>query len=79
MFTTARHFAEHAVRLAASHGAAPLVIVAPPLGFPPMRFYQLWHTRSHMAAPQIWLRSLIAAVGRTQTATQQLRRVAETP
>lgn len=73
VFTTARHFAEHAARqVAGAGGGAALTIVTPPLDFPPMRFYQLWHTRSHTAAPQAWLRSLITAVARTQATTRQL-------
>jgi DNA-binding transcriptional LysR family regulator len=53
IFTTARHFAEHFAR------ALPLVVVRLPLEFPPMRFYQLWHDRSHHDASHRWLRGLV--------------------
>ena len=53
VFTTARHFAAHYARL------LPLAISEVPFDFPRMRFYQLWHERSHLAAPQRWLRGLL--------------------
>jgi DNA-binding transcriptional LysR family regulator len=53
VFTTSRHFAAHYAR------ALPLAIVPAPFDFPRMRFYQLWHERSHEAAPQRWLRGLL--------------------
>jgi DNA-binding transcriptional LysR family regulator len=34
----------------------PVRIVPCPVGFPPMRFYQLWHERSHQSAAGRWLR-----------------------
>ena len=53
VFTTARHFAAHYARL------LPLSIFEAPFDFPRMRFYQLWHERSHLATPQRWFRSLL--------------------
>jgi hypothetical protein len=41
LFTTTRHFAEHYAKF------LPLVIVRTPVDFPRMRFYQLWHDRTH--------------------------------
>lgn len=53
VFTTARHFAEHFARV------LPLAVVRLPLEFPPMRFYQLWHDRSHHDAAHRWLRGVV--------------------
>lgn len=53
LFTTARHFAEHFAR------QLPLVVKALPGEFPRMRFYQLWHERSHQQPSHRWLRSLL--------------------
>ena len=53
LFTTARHFAEHFAR------QLPLTVKALPIEFPKMRFYQLWHERSHQQASHRWLRSLL--------------------
>ena len=39
-----------------------------PKGFPTMRFYQLWHERSHHAPAHRWLRGVIGEVGRTLVA-----------
>ncbi|OWT63734.1 LysR family transcriptional regulator [Candidimonas nitroreducens] len=58
VFTTSRHFAAFYARL------LPLAIVASPVAFPPMRFYQLWHQRSHHAPAQRWLRGLLGECGR---------------
>ncbi len=58
VFTTARHFAEHFAR------TLPLAIVPAPFEFPRMRFYQLWHERSHHDPAQRWLRSLLSAAAR---------------
>lgn len=58
VFTTSRHFAAFYARL------LPLAIVEAPVAFPPMRFYQLWHQRSHHAPAQRWLRGLLGDCGR---------------
>jgi len=55
VFTTARHFAEHFARV------LPLAVVRLPLELPPMRFYQLWHDRSHHESAHQWLRGLVRA------------------
>lgn len=58
VFTTARHFAEQFTL------SLPVVTVPAPQGFPRMRFYQLWHERSHHQAAHRWLRGLLSDVGR---------------
>ncbi|MCS6995603.1 MAG: LysR family transcriptional regulator [Casimicrobiaceae bacterium] len=58
IFTTGRRFAEPFTRL------LPLVLRRAPLEFPPLRFYQLWHERTHHSAAARWLRALIAEVAR---------------
>ena len=67
IFTTSRHFAEHYA------SQLPLAVVRSPIDFPGMRFYQLWHSRTHHAQGHAWLRSLLSAVARTVDATQGLR------
>ena len=62
LFTTARHFAEYHARL------LPLAVCKAPEGFPPMRFYQLWHERAHHAAAHRWLRGLMPQIVRGQGA-----------
>lgn len=56
LFTTGRRFAESCARI------TPLKIVKAPLNFPPMKFYQLWHERTHDAPAAKWLREQIGAV-----------------
>ena len=56
LFTTGRRFAESCSRI------APLKIFKAPLNFPPMKFYQLWHERTHDAPAAKWLREQIGAV-----------------
>lgn len=58
VFTTARHFAAHFARL------LPLAISAAPFEFPRMRFYQLWHERSHESGAHRWLRGLLVDAAR---------------
>jgi DNA-binding transcriptional LysR family regulator len=60
VFTTSRHFARHFARF------LPLTILPAPFDFPPMRFYQLWHERTHLAESHRWLRKLLGSVGRQQ-------------
>ena len=55
IMTTSRHFARYyAQRL-------PITIVPSPIEFARMRFYQLWHSSQHRAAPHVWLRGLLTA------------------
>lgn len=67
IFTTSRHFAQHFASV------LPLTVVASPIDFPPMRFYQLWDGRTQHAPGHVWFRSLLSAVVRTAGATRHLR------
>ncbi len=59
VFTTNRQFAEYYARI------LPITVVPCPIHFPKMRFYQLWHPRTHNAAELLWFRRCIAqAAGR---------------
>ena len=58
VFTTTRHFARYYSAL------LPLAILKPPIDFPPMRFYQLWHPRNHHAPFHQWLRHLLGECAR---------------
>lgn len=58
VFTTARHFAAHFARL------LPLAIGPAPFDFPRMRFYQLWHERSHESPAHRWFRGLLSDAAR---------------
>lgn len=58
VFTTTRHFARFYANL------LPLTILASPIAFPPMRFYQLWHDRTQDSESHRWLRRLLAECGR---------------
>ncbi len=57
VFTTARRFAEHAARM------LPLAVVPAPSELPAMRFYQLWHERSHASPASRWLRQQVGEIG----------------
>ncbi len=56
VFTTGRQFAQHYARY------LPIRVLPSPFAFPPMRFYQLWHERTHAAPEVTWLRRRIAEV-----------------
>lgn len=53
LFTTGRRFAESCALV------APIKVVKAPLNFPPMKFYQLWHERTHDAPAARWLRQQV--------------------
>ena len=56
VLTTGRQFCErYAERL-------PLAVLAPPIAFPRLMYYQLWHARSHHGAAGTWLRECIRSV-----------------
>ena len=59
VFTTSRHFAQFYV------DQLPLVIAASPIDFPRMRFYQLWHERTHHSPAHRWLRTQVSAAGQS--------------
>jgi DNA-binding transcriptional LysR family regulator len=56
IFTISRHFAEHYAAI------LPLKVVACPINFPQMRFYQIWHSRNHSSGAQQWLRGVLKDV-----------------
>jgi DNA-binding transcriptional LysR family regulator len=60
VLTTGRHYCERYIR--GYGGQLPLKIVACPIQFPPLVYYQLWHERSHLAASGRWLRHLVKSV-----------------
>ncbi|WBY00678.1 LysR family transcriptional regulator [Ramlibacter tataouinensis] len=63
VMTTGRQFCERYA------GGLPLAILPPPIDFPPLTYYQLWHERSHASAAARWLRARIkAAAGQLRTA-----------
>jgi DNA-binding transcriptional LysR family regulator len=56
IFTTGRRFAEPFAKI------LPLKVLPAPLHFPPLRFYQLWHERTHESDGVRWLRERIASL-----------------
>ena len=64
VFTTGRHFAAHFAR------TLPLAISNAPFDFPRMRFYQLWHERSHHAPAHCWFRKLLSEAALRATRSQ---------
>ncbi len=54
VFTTGRRFAEPFAKI------LPLAVLPAPLNFPPLRFYQLWHERTHESVAARWLREHIS-------------------
>lgn len=53
VLTTGRQFCErYAVQL-------PVAILAPPVPLPQMRYYQLWHDRTHHSSAGTWLREAV--------------------
>lgn len=53
VLTTGRQFCE---RYAAQ---LPLAILPPPIALPQMRYYQLWHDRTHHSSAGVWLREAV--------------------
>ena len=53
VLTTGRQFCE---RYAAQ---LPLAILEPPVPLPQMRYYQLWHDRTHHSSAATWLRDAV--------------------
>lgn len=53
VLTTGRQFCE---RYAAQ---LPLAILPPPIALPQMRYYQLWHDRTHNSSAGVWLREAV--------------------
>ncbi len=67
IFTISRHFAEHYAAL------LPLKVVACPIEFPSMRFYQIWHSRTHNSDAQRWLRSVLKDVAINMLSGKKIR------
>jgi len=72
IFTTTRRFALHYAAL------MPLAVVAPPIAFPRIRCYQLWHPQPDRPGDLEWLRSLFADASRMLT-TGRAARVSHRP
>jgi DNA-binding transcriptional LysR family regulator len=58
VLTTGRQF------LRFYENSLPLKVFTPPVKFPAMRFYQLWHERVHQAPEHKWLRDQVTAAAR---------------
>ena len=43
----------------------PVVVLAPPLDFPPLGYYQLWHARTQHSTAAAWLRDCVRRVADT--------------
>lgn len=63
IFTISRHFALHWARL------LPLAVVPCPIDYPRMRFYLMWHGRSHDAQAHRWMRGVLKDVALATVAT----------
>lgn len=58
VFTLTRRFAEHFATF------LPLAIVASPIAYPPVQFYQLWHERMQHSPMHRWFRQLVGSMKR---------------
>ncbi|RFP36174.1 LysR family transcriptional regulator [Duganella sp. BJB476] len=58
IFTTTLSFAHHYAEL------LPLRVESLPIAAQPLRYYQLWHERTHRALESQWLRALVAEAAR---------------
>ncbi|MDF1486635.1 LysR family transcriptional regulator [Ramlibacter sp. H39-3-26] len=56
VLTTGRQYCERFVE------QLPLAILVPPVEFPRLMYYQLWHERTHTSAAVIWLRERVKSV-----------------
>lgn len=59
ILTTGRQYCERFLP------ALPLAVLACPVNFPTMEYYQLWHARSHGSASAKWLREQVALTARS--------------
>lgn len=60
VLTTGQHFCRRYMQ--GFTGPLPLVLRPPPIAFPKMCYYQLWHERSHGSAAHAWLRGMVKTV-----------------
>ena len=73
VLTTGRQFCERYVSQGAAEGVQPFPVgqrqtvrILPcPVVFPRMRYYQLWHERTHTSSAAVWLRERVKAVAAT--------------
>lgn len=65
LFSSPRIFAEHCAKM------MPLAVAEPPIEFPKMSFYLLWHDRSHYEEECRWFREQIISVVRNSPALQK--------
>jgi DNA-binding transcriptional LysR family regulator len=67
VLTTGRQYCERYV------GALPVTILIPPVKFPRMMYYQLWHERTHASNAGRWLREQIKSVAASLRASESTR------
>ncbi|HSX93191.1 MAG TPA: LysR family transcriptional regulator [Hydrogenophaga sp.] len=67
VLTTGRQYCERYV------GALPVTILMPPVKFPRMMYYQLWHERTHASNAGRWLREQIKSVAASLRASESTR------
>ena len=56
VLTTGRQFCQRYL------GHLPLAVLEPPVAFPRLLYYQLWHARTHTSASAAWLRERVRSV-----------------
>jgi len=56
VLTTGRQFCQRYL------GHLPLTVLEPPVAFPRLLYYQLWHARTHTSASAAWLRERVRSV-----------------
>ena len=66
VLTTGRQYCERYV------GSLPVKILASPIEFPRMMYYQLWHERTHTSASNRWLRERVKSVAATLNKNEKL-------
>lgn len=66
LFTGPKIFAKQFAKL------LPLALSELPLAFPKMRFYLLWHDRTHLAEESRWFRELIVSLARAPAAPMRV-------
>jgi DNA-binding transcriptional LysR family regulator len=67
VLTTGRQYCERYV------GALPVTILTPPVKFPRMMYYQLWHERTHASNAGRWLREQVKSVAASLRASESTR------
>jgi DNA-binding transcriptional LysR family regulator len=78
IFTTSHNFAAHFA------DQWPIAILPMPVPMPKMRFFMLWHERTHVAAEVQWLRKIVAdasreIMGKPQKTAPRAKRVKDAP